>query len=61
VAHGFKCVGGVSEEWQARDYELLTQAWRIAIRQRWADDLAAEGEPVLETIEEPTPDEMVPA
>lgn len=61
VAHGFKCVGGVSEEWQARDYELLTRAWRIAIRQRWAGDLAAEGEPILERIEEPTPDEMVPA
>ena len=45
VAYGFKCVEGVSEEQQARDYELLTRAWRAAIRERWADDVAAESDP----------------
>lgn len=34
VAYGFKCVEGVSEEWQARDYELLTEAWRREVRSR---------------------------
>lgn len=34
VTYGFKCVEGVSEEWQARDYELLTQMWTEAVRRR---------------------------
>jgi hypothetical protein len=34
VAYGFKCVEGVSEEWQAYDYELLTAAWKEAVRRR---------------------------
>lgn len=38
VAYGFKCVEGVSDEWQARDYELLTQAWRTAVRSRQEAD-----------------------
>lgn len=38
VTYGFKCVEGVSEEWQARDYELLTQRWRGAVRERQQGD-----------------------
>ena len=60
VAYGFKCVEGVSDAWQARDYELLTQAWRAAVRRRQdrdADPLPNEPE-VLEASEEP---EAVPA
>lgn len=38
VAYGFKCVNGVSDEWQARDYDLLTAAWRSAVRQRQQAD-----------------------
>jgi len=61
VAHGFKCVGGVSEEWQARDYELLTQAWRTAIRVRWTEDTMGDGGPVPKTSEESASAEPVPA
>lgn len=43
VAHGFKCVGNVSEAWQARDYELLTAAWREAVQTRTADNLHGDG------------------
>jgi hypothetical protein len=43
VAYGFKCVEGVSDEWEARDYELLTQAWRAAVRSRTAGDLPGDG------------------
>jgi len=43
VAYGFKCVEGVSEAWQARDYELLTAAWRKAVRARTAADLRGDG------------------
>jgi len=43
VAYGFKCVEGVSDEWQARDYELLTAAWREAVRARTAADLQGDG------------------
>jgi len=43
VAYGFKCVEGVSEAWQARDYELLTAAWREAVRVRTAADLSGDG------------------
>jgi hypothetical protein len=38
VAYGFKCVEGVPEPWQARDYELLNDAWRDAVRRRQAAD-----------------------
>lgn len=38
VAYGFKCVEGVSEEWQAYDYELLDEAWKDAVRTRQAAD-----------------------
>ena len=61
VAHGFKCVEGVSETWQARDYELLTQAWRAAVRARWAEDTMGDGGPVLKEAEESVPAEPVPA
>jgi len=40
VAYGFKCVEGVSEEWQAYDYELLNEAWTEAVRERQETDLA---------------------
>jgi hypothetical protein len=43
VAYGFKCVEGVSDEWQARDYELLTAAWREAVQARTAADLQGDG------------------
>lgn len=43
VAYGFKCVEGVSDAWQARDYELLTAAWRDAVRARAAADLPGDG------------------
>lgn len=45
VAYGFKCVEGVSDAWQARDYELLTVAWRKAVRERTANDLHGDGHP----------------
>ena len=61
VAYGFKCVGGVAEEWQVRDYELLTQAWRSAIRARWAEDAMGDGGPVPEDAEESVPAAPVPA
>lgn len=64
VAYGFKCVEGVSDEQQARDYDLLTQAWREAIRSRWAEDLTGEEAPVAETINESNEsasEEAVPA
>lgn len=34
VNYGFKCVEGVSDEWQARDYKLLNAAWKEAVRSR---------------------------
>lgn len=43
VDYGFKCVEGVSDAWQARDYELLTAAWREAVRTRAAQDLPGDG------------------
>ena len=43
VAYGFKCVEGVSDEWQARDYELLTAAWRRAVWARTAHELSGDG------------------
>jgi hypothetical protein len=61
VAHGFKCVEDVSEEWQARDYELLTKAWRAAIRARWEKDAAGDGGPVPEGEEGSVPAEPVAA
>lgn len=61
VAHGFKCVEGVSEEWQARDYELLTKAWRAAVQTRWAEDTMGDGGPVLEGADGSVPSEPVPA
>lgn len=59
VAYGFKCVEGVSEEWQARDYELLTAAWRTAVRGRWDDDIAGDGGPVQRASD--SSDTSVPA
>jgi len=43
VDEGYKGVENVSEEWQARDYELLTAAWREAVRARTAADLQGDG------------------
>ena len=60
VAYGFKCVEGVSDEWQARDYELLTAAWRNAVLARTVDDNRGDGHvgdsiPEL-SVAEPTSD-----
>ena len=60
VAYGFKCVEGVSDEWQARDYELLTAAWRNAVLARTVDDSRGDGHmgdsiPEL-SVAEPTSD-----
>lgn len=38
VAYGFKCVDGVSDDWQKRDYDLLDEAWKEAVQNRQADD-----------------------
>jgi hypothetical protein len=38
VAYGFTCVDGVPEAWQARDYDLLNEAWRDAVHTRQAAD-----------------------
>jgi hypothetical protein len=38
VAYGFKCVEGMPEPWQARDYDLLNEAWREAVRVRQEND-----------------------
>lgn len=43
VAYGFKCVEGVSEKWKDRDYELLTKAWREAVRVRTIEDQRGDG------------------
>jgi hypothetical protein len=40
VAYGFKCVEHVSDEWKARDYELLNEAWSKAVRTRQEADAA---------------------
>lgn len=40
VSHGFKCVSGVAEAVQDKDYELLNRAWRAAVRERRASDSA---------------------
>jgi hypothetical protein len=66
VAYGFKCVEGVSDEWQARDYELLTQAWRAAVRARTIDDHRGDGHagtsvPELVALEVPDDPPSVPA
>lgn len=42
VAYGFKCVEGVSEEWQSKDYRLLAEAWKVAVRTRQAADSTLE-------------------
>ena len=60
VAYGFKCVEGVSGEWQARDYELLTAAWRNAVLARTVDGYRGDGHvgdsiPEL-SVAEPTSD-----
>ena len=52
VAYGFKCVEGVSDEWQARDYELLTAAWRNAVLARTVDDSRGDGHDVGDSIPE---------
>lgn len=38
VAYGFKCVDNVPDEWKAYDYELLTAAWKEAVRKRQESD-----------------------
>lgn len=42
VSYGFKCVEGVPEPWQARDYELLNEAWREAVQTRQRNDAASD-------------------
>jgi hypothetical protein len=49
VAYGFQCEGRVPADVQARDYALLTQAWRAAIRQRRAADPVAPAAPAPAT------------
>lgn len=61
VAYGFTCVDGVPEEWQARDYDLLTQAWRDEIRARWAADSLGDGGPVLEGSKDVMGADPIPA
>jgi len=41
--YGFKCMDGVSDEWQARDYALLNAAWKEAVRTRQEADPSMEG------------------
>lgn len=41
VVYGFKCVEGVPEEWQSRDYLLLNEAWKEAVRTRQQADPSA--------------------
>lgn len=63
VSYGFKCVEGVSDDWQARDYELLNEAWKEAVRTRQEADatpdeigVAASGDSVPEHVDvEPSP------
>lgn len=46
VSYGFTCVEGVSEEWQAYDYELLNRAWRDAVRRRQEEPVDETSDPV---------------
>lgn len=62
VSYGFKGVEGVPESWQARDYELLNEAWKDAVRTRQeADpamdvaDTSASGDSVPDRAVEITP------
>jgi hypothetical protein len=58
VSYGFKCVEGVPEAWQARDYELLNEAWKDAVRIRQeADPAMHDGE--LAASGDSVPDEAV--
>jgi hypothetical protein len=50
--YGFKCVDGVSDEWQARDYALLNAAWKEAVRTR------QEADPTMEVSVPPSGDSM---
>jgi len=57
VAYGFMCVEDVPAVWQARDYELLTAAWRQAVQARMGDSLVpgdghTEGVPALVSADE---------
>lgn len=47
TAYGFKCVEGVSDEWQQRDYALLDEAWMDAVRERQAADPSMDGPSVV--------------
>lgn len=38
TAYGFKCVEGVPDAWQRRDYALLDEAWMEAVRRRQMED-----------------------
>lgn len=60
VAYGFKCIEGVSDEWQAREYELLTKAWRRAVRSRQERDASPDPSPSKST-DEPVSPPPVPA
>lgn len=54
VTYGFKCRQNVPEEQQQRDYVLLNQAWREAIRERQAEDVdqraQGDGAPPFTTV-----------
>jgi hypothetical protein len=50
--YGFKCIDGVSDEWQARDYALLNAAWKEAVRMR------QEADPTMEVTVPPSGDSM---
>lgn len=60
VAYGFRCTQNVPGAWQERDYELLTAAWRDAVRRRRvSEDLSGDGhaggaEPVLASTTDPS-------
>jgi hypothetical protein len=43
TAYGFRCVQGVPDAWQDRDYEMLDRAWQEAIRKRQAADPSVDG------------------
>lgn len=63
VAYGFKCVENVPDEWQAYDYDLLTEAWKEAVRTRRENDpilsddelMVVSGDSVPEAPAEPVP------
>lgn len=52
ASYGFKCIEGVPDEWKARDYAFLNDAWQEAVRSRQDPD------PVLDNEVPPAGDSM---